>query len=209
MSKETLELHWGKHHRGYVDKLNKQIANTDFERYNLEDLINVSYNNGNPQPIFNNAAQVWNHDFFWDTLRPHGGKEPSGQVLDRITKQFGSYDAFVEDFKHAATTLFGSGWVWLSLKKDTELVVEKSLNAINPLVWDHIPLLSLDIWEHAYYLDFQNERGAYINMFFDNLINWEAVENRLNRAKGFIGLGDIIIPSVESIQEREKRSYYV
>ncbi|KAI3458397.1 hypothetical protein Pfo_015060 [Paulownia fortunei] len=171
MSRETFEYHWGKHHRAYVDNLNKQIVGTELDTKTLEEIILVTYNKGDLLPPFNNAAQVWNHDFFWESMKPGGGGEPSGELLELINRDFGSFEAFVNEFKAAAATQFGSGWAWLVYKankldvgnsvnprpsdEDKKLVVVKSPNAVNPLVWDYSPLLTIDVWEHAYYLDFQ------------------------------------------------------
>ncbi|GMN41085.1 hypothetical protein TIFTF001_010307 [Ficus carica] len=171
MSKDTFEYHWGKHHRTYVENLNKQIAGTELEGMSLEDIVVMTYNKGDFLPPFNNAAQVWNHDFFWESMKPGGGGKPSGELLQVIKRDFGSFEKFVGDFKTAAATQFGSGWAWLAYKanrlgvgnavnpnpseEDKKLVIVKSPNAVNPLVWDYYPLLTIDVWEHAYYLDFQ------------------------------------------------------
>eukprot|EP00246_Nothoceros_aenigmaticus_P016996 TRINITY_DN8009_c0_g1_i2.p1 TRINITY_DN8009_c0_g1~~TRINITY_DN8009_c0_g1_i2.p1 ORF type:complete len:279 (+),score=51.22 TRINITY_DN8009_c0_g1_i2:21-857(+) len=195
MGKATLEYHWGKHHRTYYDNLNKQIEGTDLGGNTLEEIIKISYNNGNPLPVFNNAAQAWNHDFFWQSMAPGGGGKPSGEILQLIVRDFGSFENFVTDFKSAGATQFGSGWAWLVLKRE-KLVVEKTPNAINPLIWGHIPLLTMDVWEHAYYLDYQNRRPDYITAFVDHLISWDAVAARLERAKAFVNLGEPEIPEV-------------
>ncbi|CAL1390939.1 unnamed protein product [Linum trigynum] len=199
MSKETFEYHWGKHHRAYVDNLNKQIDGTDFENMSLGDVVVVTYNKGDVLPAFNNAAQAWNHEFFWESMKPGGGGKPSGELLKLIERDFGSFEKFVQEFKAAASTQFGSGWAWLVYKanrldvenavnpipseEDKKLVVVKSPNAVNPLVWDYDPLLTIDVWEHAYYLDFQNRRPDYISTFMEKLVSWEAVNARLEAAK--------------------------
>ncbi|KAF7822427.1 superoxide dismutase [Fe], chloroplastic-like isoform X1 [Senna tora] len=199
MSEQTLEYHWGKHHRAYVDNLNKQIAGTALEDKSLQDIVVISYNKGDTLPAFNNAAQVWNHDFFWESMKPGGGGVPSGELLQLIERDFGSFQKFVDEFKTAAATQFGSGWVWLAYKtgrlevgnavnprpsdEDKKLVIVKSPNAVNPLVWDYYPLLTIDVWEHSYYLDFQNRRPDYISVFMDKLVSWEAVSFRLEQAK--------------------------
>ncbi|CAM6008247.1 unnamed protein product [Sphagnum balticum] len=193
MSKQTLEFHWGKHHRAYIDNLNKQIDGTDLERKNLEELVKFSYNNGNPQACFNNAGQAWNHDFFWSSIYPGGGGQPDGEVLELIERDFGSFEEFTKEFKAAGVSQFGSGWVWLILK-DAKLSILKTSNALNPLIWGYIPLTVVDVWEHAYYLDFQNRRPDYLNTFLDKLISWEAVAGRLARAKAFVNLGEPTIP---------------
>ncbi|EPS68741.1 superoxide dismutase, partial [Genlisea aurea] len=188
MSRQTFEFHWGKHHRAYVDNLNKQIAGTELDSKTLEEIILVTYNKGDFLPPFNNAAQAWNHQFFWESLKPGGGGQPSGELLESINKDFGSFEAFVKEFKTAAATQFGSGWAWLVLnprpsEDGKKLSVLKSPNAINPLVLDYYPLLTLDVWEHAYYLDFQNRRPDYISTFLEKLVSWEAVSARLDAAK--------------------------
>ncbi|KAK8657859.1 hypothetical protein V6N13_036078 [Hibiscus sabdariffa] len=186
MSQATLEYHWGKHHKTYVENLNKQIVGTELQGLSLEDIVVVSYNKGDVLPSFNNAAQAWNHEFFWESMKPGGGGKPSGELLDLIEKDFGSFDQFVEEFKSAAATQFGSGWAWLAYKaseKDKKLEVIKSVNAVNPLVSDYFPLLTIDVWEHAYYLDFQNRRPDYISTFMEKLVSWEAVSARLEKAK--------------------------
>lgn len=199
MSQETLEYHWGKHHRGYVDNLNNQIVGTELDGMSLEDIIILSYNKGDILPAFNNAAQTWNHDFFWESMKPGGGGKPFGDLLQLIERDFGSFEGFVEELRSAASTQFGSGWAWLAYKanrldvgnavnprpsdEDKKLVIVKSPNAVNPLVWDYSPLLTIDVWEHAYYLDFQNHRADYISIFLEKLVSWEAVSSRLEIAK--------------------------
>ncbi|CAK7336892.1 unnamed protein product [Dovyalis caffra] len=199
MSKETFEYHWGKHHRAYVNNLNKQIEGTGLDDMSLDDVVLVTYNKGDPLPAFNNAAQAWNHDFFWESMKPGGGGKPPGELLQLIERDFGSFDEFVQEFKSAAATQFGSGWAWLVYKanrldvgnaenpcpseEDKKLVVVKSPNAVNPLIWDYYPLLTIDVWEHAYYLDFQNRRPDYISTFMEKLVSWDAVSARLEVAK--------------------------
>ncbi|XP_076932898.1 superoxide dismutase [Fe], chloroplastic-like [Bidens hawaiensis] len=188
MSKDTLEYHWGKHHRAYVNNLNKQIEGTELDELSLENIILASYNKGDILPTFNNAAQVWNHEFFWESMKPGGGGKPTGELLELINKDFGSFESFISEFKQAAATQFGSGWAWLvyntsASEEDKKLVVIKSSNAINPLVLEYHPLLTIDVWEHAYYLDFKNLRPDYISTFLDKLVSWETVSSRLEAAK--------------------------
>ncbi|KAK4480646.1 hypothetical protein RD792_013724 [Penstemon davidsonii] len=184
MSRKTLEFHWGKHHRSYVDNLNKQIVGTELHGKTLEAIIVNTYNKGDLHPSFNNAAQVWNHDFFWESMKPGGGGVPNGELLELIKRDFGSFEEFEKEFKTAAATQFGSGWAWLVYKaQDNKLLVIKTPNAVNPLVLDYYPLLTVDVWEHAYYLDFQNRRPDYLSVFMENLVSWEAVSSRLQLAK--------------------------
>ncbi|CAA7411102.1 unnamed protein product [Spirodela intermedia] len=197
MSQKTLEFHWGKHHRGYVDNLNKQIAGTDLDGLTLEEIIVKSYNKGSPLPTFNNAAQawrpIWNHDFFWSSMKPGGGGRPSGLVLELIEREFGSVEALLNEFKQAALTQFGSGWAWLGYvegiavnpsasPEHNKLVVVQTPDAVNPLVLDFYPLLVVDVWEHAYYLDYQNRRPDFVSTFIEKLISWDAVSERLEEA---------------------------
>ncbi|KAL5569702.1 hypothetical protein UlMin_026277, partial [Ulmus minor] len=183
MSKETLEYHWGKHHRSYVDNLNKQIAGTQLNALSLEDVIVSTYNKGDLLPPFNNAAQIWNHDFFWESMKPGGGGKPSGELLELIERDFGSFDTFAGEFRSAAATQFGSGWAWLVYNKDKKLSIVKTPNAVNPLVLDSFPFLTIDVWEHAYYLDYKNRRPDYIAVFMENLVSWDAVSSKLEAAK--------------------------
>ncbi|KAL8518993.1 hypothetical protein ACS0TY_010083 [Phlomoides rotata] len=196
MSKRTLEVHWGAHHRGYVEALNKQLAKNDLlYGCTLDELIIVTYNNGNPLPEFNNAAQVWNHDLFWASMQPGGGGLPTLGLLQQIEKDFASFTNFKEKFVEAALTSFGSGWVWLVLKREKKcLSIVKTSNAINPLVWNDIPIICLDLWEHSYYLDCKNDRAKYVNTFMDHLVSWNAAAARLARAQAFVNLGEPKIP---------------
>jgi Fe-Mn family superoxide dismutase len=174
ISKETLEFHYGKHHLAYVTKTNELIAGTDDENKSLEDLIKTS-----DGPLFNNAAQIWNHTFYWESMTPNnGGGAPQGEVLEAINSAFGSYDSFKSKFAEAGTTQFGSGWAWL-VQGDKGLEIVKTANADNPLKNGDKPLLTLDVWEHAYYTDFRNARPNYISTFIDSLINWEFVAKNM------------------------------
>lgn len=175
----TLSFHYGKHHNAYVTNLNKLIVGTEFENSTLEDIIK-----GSSGGIFNNAAQVWNHTFYWNSIKPAGGGVPSGQIADKIISDFGSYEKFREEFANAATTQFGSGWAWLVVDKDGKLKVIKTANAETPLTTGAIPLLTIDVWEHAYYLDYQNRRPDYIATFLDKLLSWDfAAHNLINAGK--------------------------
>lgn len=182
MSKQTLEFHWGKHHRAYVDNMNKQIAGTDLEGKSLEEIVLASWNKGSPTPVFNNAAQVWNHTFFWESMKPNGGGAPTGKLADAINASFGSLDEFKTQFKAAGATQFGSGWAWLVADKSGKLSIEKTPNAVTPVVEGKTPILTMDVWEHAYYLDVQNRRPDYMTTFVDSLINWDEVAKRFAAA---------------------------
>ncbi|KAJ8448340.1 hypothetical protein Cgig2_021968 [Carnegiea gigantea] len=191
MSERTFEFHWGKHHRAYVDNLNKQVAGTELEEKPLEDVVRITYNKGDPLPAFNNAAQAWNHEFFWESMKPGGGGMPSGELLARIEKDFGSFDNFANEFKTAAATQFdksetldvGNAVNPKASDDDKKLAVIKTPNAVNPLVWNDYPLLTIDVWEHAYYLDYQNRRPDFISVFMEKLVNWDAVNARYEAAK--------------------------
>ena len=176
VSARTLEHHHGKHHKGYVDKLNNAIAGTAHEGQSLEAIIAAAHE-ASDTGIFNNAAQSWNHTFLWSSMSPTGGGEPSGPLADAIVDRFGSIERFRDDFKAAALAQFGSGWTWL-VRTDAGLDIVSTGNADTPLVHGVTPLLTLDVWEHAYYLDYQNKRDAYVDVFLSNLINWDfAAEN--------------------------------
>lgn len=173
ISKRTLEFHHGKHHQAYVNNLNKLILGTEFENASLDDIV-MKAGGG----IFNNGAQVWNHTFYWNCLKPGGGGEPKGALADAIVKQYGSFADFKEKFSGAAATLFGSGWAWLVKKQDGSLEIIQESNAGNPMKHGAKPLLTCDVWEHAYYLDKQNVRPDYIADFW-KLVDWDAVATRL------------------------------
>ena len=173
ISKRTIEFHYGKHHQAYVNNLNKLIVGTEFENASLDDIVRKA-----GAGIFNNGAQVWNHTFYWNCMKPQGGGEPSGVLADALVKNFGSLAEFREKFSAAAATLFGSGWAWLIKKDDGTLAIVQESNAGNPLKFGATPLLTCDVWEHAYYLDKQNVRPEYIADFW-KLVNWNAVARRL------------------------------
>jgi len=181
MSAETFSFHHGKHHAAYVANLNKLIEGTDLANKSLEEIIKATFGDPSKAGIFNNAAQVWNHTFFWESMKPGGGGAPTGPIADKINADFGGYDKFAEAFKTAAATQFGSGWAWLVLDSGT-LKVTKTPNAENPLVHGQTPLLTLDVWEHAYYLDYQNRRPDFISAYLEHLVNWDAANARLAAA---------------------------
>ena len=173
VSAETVQYHYGKHHATYVANLNRLIPGTEFADLPLEEIVRKAP----PGPIFNNAAQVWNHTFYWNCLSPQGGGEPSGAVADAIKNGFGSFAQFKEKFVAAATGLFGSGWAWLVRNPDGSLGIESTSNAATPLRDGKTPLLTCDVWEHAYYIDYRNARPAYVDAFW-RIIDWRAVESR-------------------------------
>jgi Fe-Mn family superoxide dismutase len=173
ISKETLEFHYGKHHQAYVTNLNNLIPGTPFEGKSLEDIIKTSTGG-----VFNNAAQVWNHTFYWHSLSPKGGHEPTGKLADLIVKNFGSFEAFKEQFTKTAIGTFGSGWAWLVKNPDGSLAITSTSNAGTPLTENKKALLTCDVWEHAYYIDYRNARPKYLEHFW-NLANWEFVESNL------------------------------
>jgi len=170
ISKETLEFHYGKHHQTYVTNLNKMIPGTEFENLSLEDIIRKSQG-----PVFNNSAQIWNHTFFWHSLSPTGGGKARGDVAKAIDAKFGSFDAFKDKFSTAAVGVFGSGWAWLVKKADGSLDIETTSNAQTPLTGASKPLLTCDVWEHAYYIDYRNRRPDFVAAFW-NVVNWDFAE---------------------------------
>ena len=177
ISAKTLSFHYGKHHKAYVDNLNKLIAGTDFADLSLEEIIKVTEGQPEKVAIFNNAAQVWNHTFYWNCLDVEGRGEPPEALKQKIEESFGNFGAFKQEFAAAAVSQFGSGWAWLILE-DGNLKVVKTANAEVPLTTGKKPLLTIDVWEHAYYLDYQNRRPDYVNAVLDTLINWEfALQN--------------------------------
>lgn len=173
ISLKTLEFHYGKHHQAYINNLNNLVTGTKFENATLEQIVRESEGG-----IFNNGAQVWNHTFYWESFSPKGGGEPAGELKDAIIKSFGSFAEFKEKFTKAASTLFGSGWAWLVVKSDSSLDIIQESNAGNPLKHNLKPVLTCDVWEHAYYLDYQNKRPDYINSFW-NIIDWNKISTRL------------------------------
>jgi len=178
ISSNTLDFHYGKHHNAYVTNLNNLIAGSDLENATLESIIGKTAGNVDKVGIFNNAAQVWNHTFYWNSMKPNGGGQPSGKIAELIKGTFGSLEKFAEEFKKAGATQFGSGWAWLVLD-NSELKVTKTANADTPIAHKQKPLLTVDVWEHAYYLDYQNRRPDYLSVFVDHLINWDFVNSNL------------------------------
>jgi Fe-Mn family superoxide dismutase len=179
ISEETLNFHYGKHHQAYVTNLNGLLAGTPHEKASLEDVIKDSAGDKAKAGIFNNSAQVWNHTFYWHSMSPDGGGKPKGKIAELIERDLGGYDNFVKEFKAAGATQFGSGWAWLSLKGG-KLVISKTPNAETPLTEaGTTPLLTMDVWEHAYYLDYQNRRPDYIDTFLNSLVNWDFANQNL------------------------------
>lgn len=173
----TISFHYGKHHKGYVDNLNKLIAGTEYADLTLEKIITSTAGKLEKIAIFNNAAQNWNHTFYWNSLKPNGGGEPPAALKQKIEASFGSVDACKKELASAAVSQFGSGWAWLVIEGDV-LKVVKTANANVPMTLGLKPLLTIDVWEHAYYLDYQNRRADYVNVLLDKLINWEfALQN--------------------------------
>jgi len=174
MSVETLEYHYGKHHKAYVDNLNKLVAGTEKENMSLEEIIKTSSG-----PLFNNAAQVWNHTFFWNCLSPQGGGEPKGKLAQMIQESFGSFEKLKEQFTEVSVKHFASGWGWLVKGQDGKLTVLSTANAENPMTQGQKPLLTCDVWEHAYYIDYRNRRPDFLASFW-KIVNWDFVEQNLN-----------------------------
>jgi len=174
ISAETLEYHHGKHHAAYVNKLNELVAKTRFAGMPLEEVVKSA----DQGPLFNNAAQHWNHSFYWTCLAPKAGGAPSGELAKAIDEAFKSFDEFVKQFSEAAVGQFGSGWAWLVQKKDGSLAIDKTSNAENPLTGGATPLLTCDVWEHAYYIDYRNARPKYVEAFW-NLVNWQFVASNM------------------------------
>lgn len=173
ISQKTLEFHYGKHHQAYVTNLNNLVPGTEFENASLEEVVMKSSGG-----IFNNAAQIWNHTFYWESLAPNAGGEPVGAIADAINKSFGSFAEFKDKFTKASATLFGSGWAWLVVKADGSLDIVQESNAGNPMRNGLKPILTCDVWEHAYYIDFQNRRPDYVAEFWQ-LVDWDLIANRL------------------------------
>ncbi|MBS0312907.1 MAG: superoxide dismutase [Burkholderiales bacterium] len=172
ISAHTLSFHYGKHHKAYVDNLNKLVEGKDLAKLSLEAIIKQSAGNAELAGVFNNAAQVWNHTFYWNSLKPNGGGKPTGAIAAAIERDLGGYDKFKADFANAAVTQFGSGWAWLVADAGV-LKIVKTGNAETPLTRGQKPLLTIDVWEHAYYLDYQNLRAKYVEALIDKLLNWD------------------------------------
>jgi len=182
VSADTLAVHYGKHHSGYVTKLNTLIEDTPYAGKDLEQIIAVAREKSDVS-ILNNAEQIWNHAFLWESMTPEGAEPPAGEIRQLIDDQFGSFEKFKDAFRSAAVSLFGSGWVWLVLDGN-RLRILPTGNAQSPVATEMLPLLVLDVWEHAYYLDYKNERNRYVDNFLDKLINWKFAAANLERGRG-------------------------
>lgn len=181
ISKETLEFHYGKHHQAYVTNGNKLISDTPYNEMSEEEIIKETASHSDKAGIFNNVAQVWNHTFYWKSMKPNGGGKPTGKLFDKICDDFGSYENFRSEFATAGATQFGSGWVWLVLDQG-QLKIIKTANAGTPIIKNQKPLLTMDVWEHAYYIDFRNARPKYIDVFLDSLINWSFAQDNFENS---------------------------
>jgi Fe-Mn family superoxide dismutase len=178
ISAETIEYHYGKHHQAYVNNLNNLVPNTKYENLSLEDVVKASYNQPSEAPVFNNSAQVWNHTFYWHSLSPKGGGAPSGSIAQAIDKSFGSFADFKDKFSKASAGVFGSGWAWLVKNADGSVAIETTSNAGTPLATGKTALLTIDVWEHAYYIDYRNARPKYIEEYW-KLVNWDFANKNL------------------------------
>ncbi|MDX2104543.1 MAG: superoxide dismutase [Alphaproteobacteria bacterium] len=181
MSEKTFSFHHAKHHNTYVVNLNNLVKDTPMASQSLEEIIKASAGDASKAGIFNNAAQVWNHTFFWNCMKPQGGGKPAGALAEAIDKSFGSLDGFKEQFKQAAVTQFGSGWAWLVIEGG-ELKITKTGNADLPMAHGQTALLTVDVWEHAYYIDYQNRRPDFVQAFLDHLVNWDFVSENFKKA---------------------------
>lgn len=186
ISAKTFEFHHGKHHKAYVDNLNKAVMGTPLADMDLSKIITSTYGKPDQTGIYNNAAQAWNHTFYWNSMTPHGGgPSRAGRVARAIASSFGSYEEFVHRFKALSSSLFGSGWIWLYRPDETDRIELAALsNASNPLTTGGVPILVADLWEHAYYLDHQNQSARYIHLFLEHLVHWDFVEQTLTESRG-------------------------
>ncbi len=180
ITSNTLQYHYNKHHQGYVNNLNALIKDTEMQDKTIEEIICLSAKDATKTAIFNNAAQVWNHTFYWHCMKKNGGGRPNKELLDLIARDFGSFDAFITDFKQAAISQFGSGWAWLTLNQSGKMSIVKTSNADLPMSSGLKALLTIDVWEHAYYLDYQNKRIDYVDLFIEHLVNWDFVYKNVN-----------------------------
>jgi Fe-Mn family superoxide dismutase len=175
LTKETFDYHHKKHHKAYVDNLNNLLNEHELKLHTLEEIIVASHKN-KQDAIFNNAAQVWNHTFYWHCMKLNGGGKPKGKLLEQIEKNFQSFAKFVDEFKKAGLSQFGSGWVWL-VAEGEDLKIQKTSNADIPITENYFPIITCDVWEHAYYIDYRNGRAKYLDEFFENLVNWDFAQS--------------------------------
>jgi len=182
ISSKTLSFHYNKHHQGYIDTVNRLIKGTSYRNMPLAEIIKSAFDETEAEDLFDQAAQAFNHEFYWNSMRPGGGGPPTGSMEERISESFGSYRQFYIEFTEVATALFGSGWVWLIQDSPTLRIIGTS-NADTPIAEGKSPLLCIDLWEHAYYLDYQNRRDDYVRAFLDHLVNWEFAEGNLNESQ--------------------------
>jgi Fe-Mn family superoxide dismutase len=185
ISKRTMEFHYGKHHAAYVNKANDLIKGTHYEKMTLEDVIRDSASKTKDRALFQSSAQIWNHSFFWNCMQPQGGGEPKGDIAKQLQKFFGGYAEFRQKFVETAVGQFGSGWAWLVVDSG-QLAIVATPDAETPLTMNQVPLLTCDVWEHAYYLDYQNRRPDFVNAFLDHLVNWEHAETCLRKADRYV-----------------------
>ncbi len=178
ISAETIDYHYGKHHQAYVTNLNNLVPGTRYENMSLEEVVKASHGQLSEKPVFNNSAQVWNHTFYWHSLSPTGGGDPTGAIGDAITRSFGDFASFKSKFSEAAAKQFGSGWAWLVKKDDGSLAIEQSANADTPFATGKTCILTIDVWEHAYYIDYRNARPKYIEEFWKK-VNWDFATKNL------------------------------
>jgi superoxide dismutase, Fe-Mn family len=179
ISKEAVRLHYGEHHAGYVKNLNELVANTPYAKLGLLEIMKKTQGKASEIKIFNNSAQVYNHDIFWQSMQPNGGGAPSGELQTALNKTFGNFDNFKAEFLKSATGLFGSGWLWLVQHKSSDVALVATHDADNPALSGDKILFGFDVWEHAYYVDYRNERAKYANLFLDKLVNWDYANDRL------------------------------
>ena len=179
ISGRTVSFHYGKHHKNYVDKLNLLVEGTPFAQQSLEEIIKATFDDKRGRSIFNNAAQVYNHTLYWNSMSPNGGGTPKGELAQQIDSSFGGFEDFKNEFSKAANSQFGSGYAWL-VSDNGRLRIIKTSNAVNPIVYGQKPILTIDVWEHAYYLDYQNRRGEYVTAYLDHLVNWEFARKNLS-----------------------------
>jgi Fe-Mn family superoxide dismutase len=196
ISAKTIGFHYGKHHKGYVDNLNKLVAGTELAGASLEEIVKKTGGVPEKQGIFNNAAQVWNHTFYWKSLKPGGGGKPVGELAKKLDAAFGSFENYKKEMAAAALSQFGSGWAWLVVEAGA-LKVVKTGNADTPLTRGQVPLLTIDVWEHAYYLDYQNRRADYVNAVIDKLLNWEFAQENLLALRSERNKRDLEISNIE------------